>query len=150
MVLNARRVQTHNLLVLFGGKTDHRIGLALRGALQIADGAQVDASQQTPCVQVVRVAAHHVLGLAHGVVDVSGAGVEFSQRGGQVGGVRIVASAALYSSTALEAYSSRPLARRHILIDVPKLEVVVGVGAVGRLGLNCLGLAGACAGAVAG
>ena len=89
VVLHARRVQAHDLLVLFDGQADHRFGFALRGALQIADGAQVDASQQTPCVQVVRVAADHVLGLGNGIADVSGAGVELGQRGGQVGGVRI-------------------------------------------------------------
>ena len=72
--------------------------------------------------------------LGDGVANVSGAGVELRQRGGQIGGVRIVRQRGLVLVHRLGGVFVPAADRCHILIDVPELEVVIGVGAVGLLG----------------
>ena len=71
---------------------------------------------------------------AIGFADVSGAGIKLGKRGGNVGrSSDLPASAALYSSTALETYSVLPVDSHHVLIHMTKLEVVIRLGTVGLL-----------------
>ena len=73
--------------ILLDGKVENGFGVSLRGtrcaALQIFHGAKVDTSQQTACIQVVRVPAENVLGLDHGFADIAGAGIKLGQGRGK-------------------------------------------------------------------
>ncbi len=134
VVFHARRIDAHDLLVLFDGLLQHV--LRLNALLHVAERTQVDATQQAACVEVLRIAPDDLFSFKHGIANAPGLGVEFSDLRIQIRIRRIVFDRELVLLDRAIHVFQAPGGRHHVFIHVGQREVVIGFSAIG-LGGRC-------------
>src|SRR5205085_5057156 len=72
-------LETNDLLELLDGEAQHLA--RLRAVLDVAQSANINIGQQLVRLQIIGVAAKHVLGLGNGVAQAAAVSIEFGERG---------------------------------------------------------------------
>ena len=140
MIVHAFWIQQHDLLELLNSQFQDFLGLC--SLLQIAEGTQIDPSQQPARFQVLGIALDDLLRFQHSVADASGARVKFCQASVQKGRIGVIFQRLFVFLDGLAGKLRTGVVGNQFLVNVAQRVVIVGLGLIRlyrRFGFRCFG-----------